>query len=158
MSFSSIKITLKSSSLKGDPKSFETRIRQIMNKSIRRGTRNALNFFLPFVALRTGAMRQSIENMVIEQITKLNRFVVNINFNISNFNVEYTKYHIKGGPEFNPKFSSGYKNPTIKGTKPIDPNELIRLLKKHIKRQVNKSIRKEGFRFRFKARKIIFIQ
>lgn len=56
--------------------------------------------------------------------------------------LDYAKYHIRGHPD--QAFFGGYKRPTTEGTRPINPRELMALVRSEIFKRIPPSIRSRG--------------
>lgn len=97
---------------------------------------SAIDEVLVHVAVRTGEMKEAIISRMIailsealnvnnyddaKLIADLNDYEIDLMAEL----VFYLVYHTRRHPEFNPKFSSGYKNPTTPNTKPFDRLESI---------------------------------
>lgn len=125
------------------------RLREILALAVAKGSRTALSFYLPTVALKTGALRSAFEEMITRQTTHPGRLKKTYTIRFLDHIlavVSYAKYHVRGmALQFE---AAGYKKPTTSGTQPILPDQFFQAyLKPRIRAQLIVNARAAGFSY-----------
>lgn len=118
----------------------------IIKRAITDAAKATLDELLPSVAKLTGAMRESINNMFMQQVAGIPGFE-DFNIDFSRPLVEtpfYLRYHDIDW-ELNPAFEDGYKNPTTRGTKPFEEDDFNFQLKTKFARNMVIEFVAQGF-------------
>lgn len=100
------------------------------------------------IAMKTGKMRKSIKDKIIEQVDKQRNkrtITVSLSNAIISMLADYLKYHTIGHPNLRSSFVQGYKNPTTEGTEPFHRTLFLHKLKELYEHEIHTTLKLGGF-------------
>ena len=138
----------------GSGANFIQKFMQAIRDMAFKGIDNTLDLVIPKVAKKTGLMRSQLAFMFESQNYSLQGnqgFRIIFNRKVLDGYPHYLKYHDIEW-ELNPKFASGYKQPTTPGTAPFSENEIFELLHLEMLKALSANFIQNGFSFSIKIR------
>ena len=147
----SLDVTVKARRLTLKSIIFRKRLLESISKAVGK-TVKELPLLTSTVAKKSGVMRTAIKQNIIDQARE-QEGEKNITLSLSNevidqisSNVEYTKNHTPGHPDFNIHFSTTrYQAPHTPGTKPIERAKIIKGIGANLRSNITKELKSEGF-------------
>ncbi|KKM88570.1 hypothetical protein LCGC14_1257430 [marine sediment metagenome] len=116
------------------------------------GTQKGFMLYQRNIALETGAFRgvtrESIGAVVGKSVFGKSKIVIPweaIESMITS-SLDYSKYHIRGHPQ--QAFFGQYKNPTTPGTEPLNPKQLMALMRENVRKEIKGALTKRGLNVR----------